>query len=335
MKRTYHLLYVDDEKDNLTAFHAVLRRHYHVLTAQSGKEALKTLEREKVDLIISDQRMPKMTGVELFEKVRAKYPHIIRMILTGYSDVQSIIDAINKGQVYHFITKPWNVNELKVILDNALEAQELKRKNRELEGEKSELLIKTAKMEKAHILSQYEILKNQINPHFLFNSMNILSSLIPRSPQKAVKFTKQFSKVFRTLLEMNEALLIPLEQELEFIKSYLFLQKMRFDKSLEIEVRIAKSKLTYLLPPFGLQLLIENAIKHNIISEEMPLKIYIASEENYLKVVNNLQLRGSNLKSTGIGLKNLKARYKMLTDLPVTFKEEDKKYVAQIPLIKE
>ena len=335
MNPNYCILYVDDEKDNLTAFHAILRRHYHILTAQSGAEALKILKTEKVDLIISDQRMPKMTGVELFEKVRGKYPDIIRMILTGYSDVQSIIDAINKGQIYHFFTKPWNVNELKVILDNALEARELKIKNSKLEAEKNELLVKTAKMEKAHILSQYEILKNQIHPHFLFNSMNILSSLIPRSPQKAIKFTKQFSKVFRTLLEMNEEVLIPLEQELEFIKSYLFLQKMRFDESLKIEVRIAKSKVNHLLPPFGLQLLIENAIKHNIISEEIPLKILIASEGDYLKVVNNLQPRGTDLKSTGIGLKNLKARYKMLTDIPVIFEEKDSTYTAKIPLIKE
>ena len=235
MAEKYRILYVDDELDNLTAFRAVMRRHYEIFTAQSGAAALAFLEENEVDLLISDQRMPRMTGVELFQEVRIKYPSVIRMILTGYSDVQSIIDAINKGQVNHFITKPWNVNELKGILDHALETLVLKEKNRQLELENSNLLVKAAKMEKEHILSQYEILKNQINPHFLFNSMNILSSLIPRSPQTAVKFTRQFSKVFRTLLEMNEELVIPLEQELDFIKSYLFLQKMRFDKSLEIQ----------------------------------------------------------------------------------------------------
>ncbi len=333
MEEKYRILYVDDEKDNLTAFRAVLRRYYEILTAQSGEEALQILAKEKVDLVISDQRMPKMTGVELFEQVSKDYPDIIRMVLTGYSDVQSIIDAINKGKVNHFITKPWNVEELRLILDKALETYVLRFRNKTLEHENSELMIKTARMEKEHILSQYEILKNQINPHFLFNSMNILSSLIPRNPQTAVKFTKQFSKVFRTLLEMNEELTIPLEQELDFIKSYLFLQKMRFDKSLQIQVRIAKSKLGLQLPPFGLQLLIENAIKHNIISEEMPLKISISNEKNYLKVENNLQLRGRDSTSTGIGLKNLKARYKMLTDLPLILESNEKAYVAKIPLI--
>jgi sensor histidine kinase YesM len=332
MSQNYKILYVDDEKDNLTAFRAVLRRYYQIYTAQSGEEALQLLEETAIDLVVSDQRMPKMTGVELFEKISVKYPEIIRMVLTGYSDIQSIIDAINKGKVNHFITKPWNVKELRVVLDNALETYSLKEKNRLLAQENSELLFKAAKLEKEHILSQYEILKNQINPHFLFNSMNILSSLIPRNPQTAVKFTKQFSKVFRTLLELNEELLIPLEQELDFIKSYLFLQKMRFDKSLEIQVRIAKSKLKLNLPPFGLQLLIENAIKHNIISEEMPLNISISNEGDYLKVSNNLQLRGGT-SSTGIGLKNLKARYKLLTDAAIILENDGKDYVAKIPLI--
>ena len=108
---------------------------------------------------------------------------------------------------------------------------------------------------------------------------------------------------------------------------------MRFDKSLQIQVRIAKSKLPLQLPPFGLQLLIENAIKHNIISEEMPLKISISNEKNYLKVENNLQLRGGNRTSTGIGLKNLKARYKMLTDMPVILENDGRFYAAKIPLI--
>ncbi len=333
MDKKYHILYVDDEQDNLTAFRAVLRRYYEIHTAQSGEEALTMLTKKRIDLVISDQRMPKMTGVELFEQISKKYPDIIRMVLTGYSDVQSIIDAINKGKVSQFITKPWNIKELRLILDKALETYALRGRNKALELENSQLMIKTTRMEKEHILSQYEILKNQINPHFLFNSMNILSSLIPRSPQTAVKFTKQFSKVFRTLLEMNEELTIPLEQELDFIKSYLFLQKMRFDKSLQIQVRIAKSKLPLHLPPFGLQLLIENAIKHNIISEEMPLKISISNEKNYLKVENNLQLRGGNRTSTGIGLKNLKARYKMLTDTPVILENDGRFYAAKIPLI--
>ena len=184
-------------------------------------------------------------------------------------------------------------------------------------------------------MAQCEILKSQINPHFLFNSMNILSSLIPKSPQLAVKFTNQFSKVFRKLLENNEEITIPLSQELDFIKSFLFLQKMRFDKSLEIQVKIRKSQLDKQLPPFGIQLLIENAIKHNIVSEEQPLRIEISDEKAYLQVKNNLQIREIASESMGIGLKNLKARYQMLTDLPVIIDDSDGFFVAKIPLIEE
>jgi len=199
----------DDEIDNLTAFTAVMRRHYTISTASSGEEALGMLKTKEFSLIISDQRMPKMTGVELFEQVKKLYPDIIRIILTGYSEMKAIIDSINKGQVYYYITKPWNVDELKVIIDNALETHALKKDNKELKDEKTELLVKTAKMEKEQVMAHFEILKSQINPHFLFNSMNILSSLITKSPKLAVKFTSQFSKVFRKLLENNEEITIP------------------------------------------------------------------------------------------------------------------------------
>ncbi len=335
MNTNNHILYVDDELDNLTAFNAVMRRHYTITTASSGEEALELLKKQEFSLVISDQRMPKMTGVELFEQVKNLYPDVIRIILTGYSEVKAIIDSINMGQVYYYITKPWNVDELKVMIDNALETYRLKKDNKELKDEKTELLVKTARMEKEQVMAHFEILKSQINPHFLFNSMNILSSLIPKSPKLAVKFTSQFSKVFRKLLENNEEITIPLQQELDFIKSYLFLQKMRFDKSLEIDVKIEKTKLDKYLPPFGLQLLIENAIKHNIISEEQPLKIVISNDGDYLQVQNNLQVRGQQEESTGIGLKNLTARYNLLTDMPVVIEESVEFFTAKIPLIED
>jgi LytS/YehU family sensor histidine kinase len=136
-------------------------------------------------------------------------------------------------------------------------------------------------------------------------------------------------------LENNEEVIIPLRQELDFIKSFLFLQKIRFDKSLNIKVKIAKSQLDKMIPPFGLQLLIENAIKHNIVSEEQPLTIEINNDDNYLQVKNNLQKRDLSDDSTGIGLKNLKARYKLLSDLPVIIEEQTAFFIARIPLIEE
>ncbi|NME72071.1 hybrid sensor histidine kinase/response regulator [Flammeovirga aprica] len=128
------VLYVDDEQQNLVSFRAGFRKVYNVLIANSGDEALEILQEEhqKISVVISDQRMPKMTGVELFEKVRELYPDIMRIVLTGYSDVQDIINAISKGEVYRYITKPWNRDELMVTIDNAIEAYNLKVENRRL-----------------------------------------------------------------------------------------------------------------------------------------------------------------------------------------------------------
>ena len=330
----YSILYIDDEPDNLLAFKAVFRRYYTIYSAQSAEEALNILQQVQVDLIISDQRMPRMTGVAFFEQIRDDFPDVIRMILTGYSDVQAIVDAINKGKVYHYITKPWKMEELKVIMDNALETYTLKVKNKALAAQNNELLLKTVQQERAAIQSQFEALKNQINPHFLFNSMNVLSSLIALSPPKAIEFTNQFSKVYRTLLERGNELIIPLQQELEFVESFLFLQKMRFE-DLEVKFNLPEKYLNACLPPFALQLLIENAIKHNIISEEKPLKINVFVDDDCLIVRNTLQLRGSTTDSTGIGLRNLTSRYAMITSQLPEFGKIGNEFIAHIPLILE
>ncbi len=330
---TYNILYVDDEHDNLTAFKAVFRRHYQIFLAESGAEAIQILEREKIDLIISDQRMPKMTGVQLFEKIKDLYPDILRIVLTGYSDLQAIIDAINKGKVWHYISKPWDVNELKLIMDKALETYTLRLKTKALEKEKNELLLKNAQQEKEQILAQFEILKNQINPHFLFNSMNILAALIPKNPEKAISFSNSFSRLYRKLLQLREQLIISISEELEFVIDYLALQKMRFDESLEFDISISEEVKNCCLPPFALQILVENAIKHNIVSEDNPLKISIFDQEEKIHVVNNLQKRGTPTESSGIGLSNLKARYELIGTERIQIVEENGFFSAIIPVI--
>lgn len=331
----YAILYVDDEADNLLAFKAVFRRQYNIFSAQSAEEALTILSSQSIDLIISDQRMPHTTGVAFFEQILSEFPNPIRMILTGYSDVQAIVDAINKGKIYHYITKPWKMEELKVIMDNALETYSLKHQNRQLEEERNMLLIKTAQQEKAQLLAQFETLKNQLSPHFLFNSMNALASLIVSQPQQAVAFTGHFSKVYRTMLEIGNETLITLREELEFVKSFVFLQQMRFADNLRVSIRIPDERLGNCLPPFALQLLVENAIKHNIISDDKPLTINIFIEEDILIITNNLQRRGTSEPSTGIGLKNLTARYAYLTSQTPLFGEVGADYRACVPLIQE
>lgn len=131
----YRILYVDDEIDNLIIFKAAFRRYYDVFTATSAREGLEVLKKQDVQVLITDQRMPEITGVEFLENVIPDYPETIRMILTGFSDVEAIIQAINKGRVYQYITKPWDTDELKITIDNALESYRLKNENKQLIGD--------------------------------------------------------------------------------------------------------------------------------------------------------------------------------------------------------
>ncbi|MTI41788.1 hybrid sensor histidine kinase/response regulator [Fulvivirga lutimaris] len=126
------ILYVDDEVKNLDSFKIIFRREYEVLVAKSAQEGLEMLRDNEIRLVITDQRMPNMTGVEFLEKIANLYPEITRIILTGYSDMEAIISAINKGRVFRYITKPWNKDELKETIDYALEAYKLRLENKNL-----------------------------------------------------------------------------------------------------------------------------------------------------------------------------------------------------------
>lgn len=126
------ILYVDDEEDNLVVFNSTFRRNYEIYLAKSGQEGLELMKKHQIELIITDQRMPEMTGIQFLEKVIPDYPNCIRMILTGFSDIEAIIQAINAGRVYRYITKPWNREELKLNIDKGLETYHLREQNRKL-----------------------------------------------------------------------------------------------------------------------------------------------------------------------------------------------------------
>lgn len=333
MEKRFNLLYVDDERQNLVSFKAAFRRNYHIQVAQSGQEALEILRSTPIDLIISDQRMPAMTGVEFFELVQEEFPYPIRMVLTGYSDMEAIIDAINKGKVYHYVSKPWNEAELKLIIDNALEAYNLKRRNRNLEEERNALRYKSEQLQKENILSRYETLKNQLNPHFLFNCLNALASLVYDDPELAEDFIAKMTKVYRYLLDHREEVLVELSQELAFMRDYFFLQKTRFGDNLQLTVNLAPEVHHKMVPPLTLQLLLENAIKHNIISQEQPLLIEVYTEGEFLILRNNMQQRIKEVASTGIGLQNLEKRYGYLAEVQPTFGQQEGSYVAKVPLL--
>lgn len=196
-----------------------------------------------------------------------------------------------------------------------------------------ESLIKSEKLEKENSQIRYETLKNQLNPHFLFNSLNVLSSLIKKDSDKAQDFVDEFSSVYRYTLDVIDRPVIDLREELDFAKSFLFLQKIRFENAVDMEINVDASILEYLVPPLAVQTLLENAFKHNKASVDSPLRIIIYNEENILVVSNNLQPKIKGADSKGIGLNNLRKRYELLGEKLPQFSVTEKEYIAKIPLI--
>jgi len=131
-EKKINVLYVDDEENNLTSFRATYRKTFNVHTAISAADGINILENEPINIIITDQRMPEMTGIEFLESILEKYPDPMRILLTGYSDMQAVINAINKGQVYRYITKPWDEHDLRITIEKAYEVYRLREENKEL-----------------------------------------------------------------------------------------------------------------------------------------------------------------------------------------------------------
>jgi PAS domain S-box-containing protein len=191
------------------------------------------------------------------------------------------------------------------------------------------------KVQKENLQSQFEVLKQQVNPHFLFNSLNVLTSLIKIDPDLAESFTERLSKVYRYVLENKEKDLVSLSTELEFLNAYLFLLEIRFMKKLFIDIQIDKSYSDYLILPIAIQLIIENAIKHNTFSKVQPLKIEIfIDEQQRLNIINNLNLRETKLVSTGVGLENINRRYALVSDQKPEFIKTTEQFIAKLPLLK-
>jgi response regulator RpfG family c-di-GMP phosphodiesterase len=132
MEKKINVLYIDDEADNLTSFRATFRREFNITTAESADEAVKVLENEEVHVILSDQRMPKVTGIEFFENIKNVFPDPIRILMTGYTDINAVIDAINRGQVYKYLTKPWIEEDVKIFVEKAFEVYRLRKENNNL-----------------------------------------------------------------------------------------------------------------------------------------------------------------------------------------------------------
>jgi len=181
--------------------------------------------------------------------------------------------------------------------------------------------------------AKFDALKNQLDPHFLFNSLNVLTSLIDEDPNQAQKFTTSLSKVYRYVLEQKNKDLISVDEELQFAKTYVRLLKMRFEDSIVFDIPEESTDPDAKIIPLSLQLLLENAVKHNVVTSDRPLHIKVFEENDMLVVSNNLQEKQVVKKSSGVGLQNIKQRYAILTDRQVSISKSTADFSVQLPML--
>lgn len=191
--------------------------------------------------------------------------------------------------------------------------------------------INAERLKQENITTKYESLKNQVNPHFLFNSLNALTGLVYEDQEKAVSFIRKLSDVYRYALIHKELELVSLQEELEFMEKYTYLQKIRFDDNLIVNIE-HDPKVQGWVPPLAIQLLVENAIKHNTVSNAHPLIINIKIDQEYIEVSNIIREKLSK-DSTGIGLANIKDRYRYLTDRPVIIDNDGHVFKIKLPML--
>lgn len=253
----------------------------------------------------------------------------ITLIVSAIVFVVGLLDAYLFGESFKEIYKT-NFNISLVIsafvsaIYNAIHLFNLLKKS----------IAEKEQLEKANVQSQLEILKNQIKPHFLFNSLNTLATLIPEDANQSVKYVESLAKVYRYILEIKDKKLISLNEELDCIAAYLFMLQIRFGDNLKVNINETGFENKHHIVPLSIQLLIENAMKHNIISNKKPLFIKIEKgKNNNLIVSNNLQKKEQMMPSTGIGLDNINQRYQMISQKEIDVIVTDNKFSVSIPLI--
>lgn len=193
--------------------------------------------------------------------------------------------------------------------------------------------IKKQKLLKEQALMKASVLQKQLNPHFMFNALNVLSGLIHEDVQKSEQFIKELSEIYRYTLVQSEEVLSTLKSEQKFINSYLYLLEIRFEDKLNWKIDIPEDKLDCRIPSMTFELLVENAVKHNVVDKESPLFIEVFVKNDFLIVKNNLQRREGNIISHGLGLSNLKERLQLLGLNGANFISTEKEYIASVPLL--
>ena len=185
--------------------------------------------------------------------------------------------------------------------------------------------IESLRLERKQFELQFEALKSQISPHYLFNCFNTISSLVYQNPDAAETFIRRLVQTYQYILDTKDRQLVKIEEEIEFVRAYNYLLKVRFENALNVKIDLPKDKLQMKLPPMTLQMLVENAVKHNVVSDDMPLEVKIASDgTNSIIVSNNKNKKNINGKSHAIGLENIRKRYEYFTSTPIEIVNNDK-----------
>ena len=194
-----------------------------------------------------------------------------------------------------------------------------------------ESAVQQEKLKREQLALQYETLKSQVNPHFLFNNLNSLTSLISSNPEKAIDFVKKLSEVYRYVLDQKDHELVALETELKFVESYIFLHQIRFGSNLEVQMNVDAKGFKVI--PLSVQLLVENAIKHNEISDKKPLSIRLYTNDDQYLIVENVLQKKSGSEGNGMGIQNISDRYGFFTDKKVLITFNSERFKVSIPLL--
>jgi hypothetical protein len=198
-----------------------------------------------------------------------------------------------------------------------------------------ENLLRTQALEKANLEARYETLRNQVNPHFLFNSLNTLLMLVNDNPV-ASKYVESISEIMRYMLKSRDKEIVLLGDDLKIARDYVFVQQSRFGTKLNVEFDVPEKYFHYAVPPLALQMLLENAIKHNVVSKEHPLSVNVyANENNYLVIENTMRAKIDKDPSTGVGISNINARYLHLSGKSIVVKQESGRFVVMLPLFEK
>lgn len=195
-------------------------------------------------------------------------------------------------------------------------------------------LVEAEKYKNAQLAAQYQTLNSQVNPHFLFNSLNVLSTLVKKNPDKAEKFIYQLSNVYRNILDVRNEELISMKQELETLKAYLFLIETRFGERIKMDIQI-DSKVDEYLVPLSLQMLVENAVKHNAATLKHPLTIQIYAKDDFWWIKNNRKQMSEPVPGKGMGLENIRQRYQLATGKEIIIQDKEDFYAVGLPIIKD